>query len=840
MATIKDLLIRIGVSDAGVARGVARVNRQLESVVSRVDHINRIGRVGGFAALAGSAIQLSRAFTPAILSVGQFASALAPAAGAVIALPAAFVAARVAMATFKLGVSGISNALKAMNKNDPKALAAAMKSLAPSARQFVTVLGQIRNSFKPIQRAVQQKMFAGIGAQLRLTASQDLPLMKDGLVEIAYAFNGMGLAAAKAARTPVFFQAITQTLNSMQVILTPLHKAVGNFIEGMARLIVISQPLLRLMGRFVVGLLNQAAAWLNSRAAAEKMMRTVDKATGVMKRNGTAAKAGHNMMVQLKDAWAQLTAIGRNVGRIFQGISKAMGNTGSPAKSLLYLITQLTKKMADWANSAKGQKVISQLFTDLQQVSSNLVEILPQLGGVLTTIFGLINSLPAPVKSLVLQTLSWSIVLSRFTGPIGAAGKGIGFFTNKTKLGYKGAALFGKGLKLIGTGLGKLGSGAATGAAKFGPRLMTAMKSVGKGAADMAAKVGKAVGTAALSLGKLAAKAAWTAIRFVASMVVIAAKALWTALQMAADWVIGLGPIAWIIAAVVAIVALVVLNWGTIKRVSLEVWGAVWKFIKGIVSGIVDFVGNNWKTLVTLFTGPFALISALVVKYWGYIEKFIGWAVRGVISSIGFVATLPARVAGWFASMARGAISGAKALLKYVAAMPGAIVGAFGKAGSWLYNAGKNILIGLWNGIASMLSWLWGKFSWITSMIPKVKGPMSVDKVLLTPNGVAIMRGLTAGIDMQVPHLKRTLRNVTSNIASGISPDLALGTPGGTRAITGAASSGSAGGGVDYRALERAMTNALGKVGVHMDGEKVGTLFSKSQGRVTEQRRRTG
>ena len=77
--------------------------------------------------------------------------------------------------------------------------------------------------------------------------------------------------------------------------------------------------------------------------------------------------------------------------------------------------------------------------------------------------------------------------------------------------------------------------------------------------------------------------------------------AIW-AVSMAADWIIAMGPIAWIIAAVVALVVLIVLNWNTVKRVTLMVW-----------KDIAAFVAKAWHDIVAAFKVAWDAISGVAI-----------------------------------------------------------------------------------------------------------------------------------------------------------------------------------------------------------------------------------
>jgi phage-related protein len=120
--------------------------------------------------------------------------------------------------------------------------------------------------------------------------------------------------------------------------------------------------------------------------------------------------------------------------------------------------------------------------------------------------------------------------------------------------------------------------------------------------------------------------------------------------------------------------------------------------------------------------------------------------------------------------MGKGAIDQVSGLLKSLSGLPGSISRIFSGSAKWLVTAGKNIIIGLWNGVVSLWNWLAAGFRRLTNLIPSWKGPEDRDRKLLTPAGVAIMRGLSAGIASQIPALRSTLAGVTGEINAGVTP----------------------------------------------------------------------
>lgn len=78
--------------------------------------------------------------------------------------------------------------------------------------------------------------------------------------------------------------------------------------------------------------------------------------------------------------------------------------------------------------------------------------------------------------------------------------------------------------------------------------------------------------------------------------------------------------------------------------------------------------------------------------------------------------------------------------------LPGTIIRIFAKAGSWLFNAGKDVLIGFWNGLKqvwkNVTGWIGGLGGWIKAH----KGPESLDRNLLFNAGHLIMDGFYRGL----------------------------------------------------------------------------------------------
>jgi len=113
-----------------------------------------------------------------------------------------------------------------------------------------------------------------------------------------------------------------------------------------------------------------------------------------------------------------------------------------------------------------------------------------------------------------------------------------------------------------------------------------------------------------------------------------------------------------------------------------------------------------------------------------------------------------ARAAGWLLGKGRdfvsGLIGGIASRISAVASAAGRVISAvtspFRKAGTWLYGAGKNVIQGFWDGLTFIWKKVTGWVSGIATWIKEHKGPISLDKRLLYPAGVALMTGFLKGL----------------------------------------------------------------------------------------------
>ncbi|WP_336715328.1 peptidoglycan DD-metalloendopeptidase family protein [Arthrobacter sp. USHLN218] len=114
--------------------------------------------------------------------------------------------------------------------------------------------------------------------------------------------------------------------------------------------------------------------------------------------------------------------------------------------------------------------------------------------------------------------------------------------------------------------------------------------------------------------------------RVVAGWALMGVQSLLHAAKMAAAWFIALGPVGWVIAAVIGLVALIIANWDTVKRVTLDIFSKVSKFLS-----------DTWTNIKRSVTDAFTYVTKWIQARLLWVQAVwnLGWAlIRNKVSEI--------------------------------------------------------------------------------------------------------------------------------------------------------------------------------------------------------------
>lgn len=342
-----------------IERQLARINGTTVSPRVNLDrswsdavvHVTALGRALRTLAIPG-------AIAAAAPSIAALGGAALSAVGAIGLLPAGLFAAGAAAAGLKVGLSGVGDALKELNaaKFDPKKFSEALSKLAPAAREFVMAVKQIGPAWNSVKLDTQQRLFAGLGAEMQKLSAAYLPTMRTGLGAIATEFNLLGkdfVGFATSARTVENVDAIFKnTATAMQAARPAAQNLAAAFLDiG----VVGSQMLPELAGELT--------------AATGRFRTFIDQA----RRSGELKVWIQDGVNTLK----QLGSIAGNVGGTLGAVFAAQKAAGA---SLLDTLDRVTAGMERWAKSAEGQRQMTAVFNEIRRTIDSIMPGLAALG----------------------------------------------------------------------------------------------------------------------------------------------------------------------------------------------------------------------------------------------------------------------------------------------------------------------------------------------------------------------------------------------------------------------------------------------------------------------------
>lgn len=296
-----------------------------------------------------------------------------------------------------------------------------------------------------------------------------------------------------------------------------------------------------------------------------------------------------------------------------------------------------------------------------------------------------------------------------------------------------------------------------------------------------------------------AASFAVQAGRVVAGWVLMGVQSLIQGARMAAGWVLAMGPIGWIITAVVALVVLIIANWQQISAVTMAVFGAIGSFFTTVWTNIVNFVRGaligyglfiigTWRNISNFTTSIFSAIGSFFTNLWNGIINFgrnaligFGLFILGAWRNISnFTSSIWSGISGFFSgiwsNLTRGVSNTIGGIVGFFTSLPGKIGDALAGAGSWLLESGKSIVQGLFNGISSLAGSIGDFFlkllpGWIVGPFKAALGIASPSK-LFTSFGMNIGQGIVNGAVAMGSKIKDTMKSLVTVPAL---PDVDLG-----------------------------------------------------------------
>lgn len=187
--------------------------------------------------------------------------------------------------------------------------------------------------------------------------------------------------------------------------------------------------------------------------------------------------------------------------------------------------------------------------------------------------------------------------------------------------------------------------------------------------------------------------------------------------------------------------------------------------VSGIISAIVGFISSTFlPTIQAMLPFVQGVISGIASAVSGIVN-----VIQGVINLVtGLIHGNWQQAWNGFSQIVHGVVQG---VLGYLGGIGSAIIGVFAGAGAWLWNAGASIINGLLNGLKAAFGRVKSFVSGIGDWIVRHKGPLSYDKVMLKPAGLAIMQGFDKSLKAGWKDVQRTVNGMNAQINGGFDVD---------------------------------------------------------------------
>ena len=306
----------------------------------------------------------------AIGSIGTLATgALAPTAaltqnliqltGALNLAPAAIGGFTAGLAGIIIGSQGVGEAFSAMAK-EGTSVEEAIKDLTPAAQEFARSVHSLGDEWTNTKNAAQEALFTGLGPAIQNLGEKQLPVLANGLAKINEELAAGARAAMDTFATTAAQKDFEVFLNNSANMLTGVSRGVNALAQSWIDLATVGSQYLPALGETIGTSLEQWTRNIHGARVTGQLEQDMQRGVDAIK------SVGHAM---------------QTTGGIVKGVWTAMDAAGQP---FISTIDTAAVSMRNWTNSAEGQQVMVNLFTETGRALSALMPALTATGRAIT------------------------------------------------------------------------------------------------------------------------------------------------------------------------------------------------------------------------------------------------------------------------------------------------------------------------------------------------------------------------------------------------------------------------------------------------------------------------
>ncbi|MGM0903059.1 MAG: phage tail protein [Bacillota bacterium] len=644
---------KVIVSTKEAEKRIGNFQRKMDRLSATIHSLSNVGAnmfQGGLLMMSPSIVPILAAAVGLLGSLGPMIGTIA---GSTFALATAFGFA--GMAALAFGGAAIPVISKLFNENE---------KLTKSQKAAKAELTKLQNTWKGITKDLEKPILEAFGKSMQfankvLKVSE--PLFKSAATAVNNLLDSLN-QSLDSGPVKAFFNYMNKNAGPM---LETTGKAMGNLMQGFMNMMTAFGPLAEKTAQGFLNMSQGFADWAAGLSKSDKFQSFVsyisenmpkirsifrDATAGLVYMFSAFAPLSSDMMTSLQGMMARFKEWGRTLGEN-QQFQKFIGYIRTNAPTVISLIGNLITFLVNMgiAIAPIGSKVL-ELVNAFVGWTGSMVGAHPVLGQMIAVLLMGIGAFQMMVPAILAIT-------SLFPG-LGAAiitqFKNIGTIFSTSKL------LLTTGLKQIGVQFALFASRAATMATRVVTQFLLMTKQGAVWVAKFTAQVAVQIRKWALLGAKAVAHAAKVALTFtvtmvkaaatgtafvVASMAKFAAKYAWLGVQalvhaakVAASWFIALGPVGWVTATVIALVALIIANWSKVKSWTVSAWNSTVSAIKLAVSRITSSIRSGLNKALSFVKG-------LGKSFYNAGKGFIDMMAKGITNAVGKVTSAVKSVA---------------------------------------------------------------------------------------------------------------------------------------------------------------------------------------------------
>lgn len=272
-------------------------------------------------------------------------------------------------ATVKLGMKGMGDAFKAVASGDAKDLQEALKGLTPEAQKFVLALAKVKPQLDKLQKAIQSNIFQGLAKDAQNTARELLGVFSGSALDIGNTVHTILKDSFSVLRDPATLGSLSQIGKSVSDGFRAASAAVKPAITAIIEIVRSATALLPKLGEGFANVTKKFSAFIQAKSA-----------------SGELTKFFENGIEKAKQFGRILRDFGVGIANIFR---QASGQSGG----FLNILERAASKFRDFTESFKGQDTLTEVFKIIKDLAGSFHIFLKALEPILPVVGDLVKVL---------------------------------------------------------------------------------------------------------------------------------------------------------------------------------------------------------------------------------------------------------------------------------------------------------------------------------------------------------------------------------------------------------------------------------------------------------------